>query len=187
MSGIPAATVANLARENGQFHIAVVANLVATLCHIGVAGLLDELMRPVHRVISRVAVLFGLAGCVMGALTVVLELAGPALIASSSSAGRAHGDLIYLLNIAASRASIGLAMFGVYCLLLGWLALRSRFLPRILGALLILSGAIWLTTNLAVLTRPDLSGALLWTVGVAALGEIFFILWLLIKSVDEAE
>lgn len=182
----PATTVANLTREAGRFRVAVVANLIATLCYIGVVGLLNELMRPVHAGISRIAMLFGLAGCMMGALTVVLELSGTAMAASSG--GLASGDLIQLLNVASRRGnSVGLTMFGVYCLLLGWLVLRSRFLPRVLGALLILSGVTWLTANLAVLAWPDLGGELMWTVGVAALGEIAFTIWLLLKGVDEVE
>ncbi|MDQ4087506.1 MAG: DUF4386 domain-containing protein, partial [Pseudomonadota bacterium] len=80
--------------------------------------------------------------------------------------------------------AVGLTLFGCYCLLLGWLVWRSGFIPKLLGALLILSGAVWLLGNLALLAEPALAGRFLLIVGVAALGEILFTLWLLLKGVD---
>jgi hypothetical protein len=39
----------------------------------------------------------------------------------------------------------GIVIFGFYCLLLGYLIFRSRFLPRWLGPLVTLAGLGWLT------------------------------------------
>nr|MDQ4088114.1 DUF4386 domain-containing protein [Pseudomonadota bacterium] len=78
--GDPLGTARNLAGAAAQFRLAVVANLVATLCYIAVVGLLNELLRPVQPGISRLAVLFGLGGCIIGAATAALQLGAPALV-----------------------------------------------------------------------------------------------------------
>jgi hypothetical protein len=44
----------------------------------------------------------------------------------------------------ASRYVNPLVFFAIYCLLIGFLILRSTFLPRILGALMALAGVGWL-------------------------------------------
>jgi hypothetical protein len=180
--GDPAGTARNLSSAAGEFRVAVVANLVATLCYIGVIGLLNELLRPVQPGVSRVAVLFGLGGCIIGASTAALQLAAPGLVESAGAAPAAHA-----LLVAAGRANgVALTLFGCYCLLLGWLVLRSGFIPKLFGALLMLSGAAWLLGNLALLAEPALAKRFLLIVGVAALGEILFTLWLLFKGVDVA-
>ena len=47
------------------------------------------------------------------------------------------------LNDQAGR--VALVFFAVYCLLIGFLILRSTFLPRFLGVLMLLAGLGWLT------------------------------------------
>ena len=177
----PTATATNLSSGAEQFRLATVANLVATLCYIGVVGLLNELLKPVQPGISRIAVLFGLSGCIVSASVAGFQLAAPALLSSDVFAPSVH-----TLLVAGGRAnSVGLTLFGCYCLLLGWLVFRSGFIPRLFGALLMVSGVAWLFGNLAVLVEPRLAGQFLVIVGVAALGEILFTLWLLLKGVDQ--
>ncbi len=181
-AGDPAGTAGNLLGAEGGFRLAVVANLVATLCYIGVVGLLNELLRPVQPGASRIAVLFGLGGCIVGASTAALQLAAPGLAGAGATAPAAHA----LLVVAGRANGVGLTLFGCYCLLLGWLVFRSGFIPRLFGVLLMVSGAAWLLGNLALLAEPRLAGQFLVIVGVAALGEILFTLWLLFKGVDVA-
>jgi hypothetical protein len=72
-----------------------------------------------------------------------------------------------------------LVFFGIYCLLLGQLTVRSGFLPKILGALLVLAGVGWLLF-LFPFTKP-LNG-ITEIFGVIAEGT--FCLWLLIAGVS---
>ena len=73
-----------------------------------------------------------------------------------------------------------LVLFGLWCGLVGWLILRSTFLPRIFGALSMLAGAAWMLHLAPPLARhlfPVIAGA-------SALGEISLLLWLLVEGVD---
>jgi len=73
-----------------------------------------------------------------------------------------------------------LLFFGPYCLLLGVLILRSTFLPRILGMLMVLAGLGWL----AFLSPPlaHSLGTYLKILGILAEGLLM--LWLLVRGVN---
>ena len=88
-----------------------------------------------------------------------------------------------LVGIAKSDNSI--ALFGVYCVVLGFLIARSTFLPRIFGLLMALGGAGLLVNAYGPLLWPSMPH-LLSTVGYTLdAGEIVFALWLLGMGVNE--
>ncbi|MFN0150146.1 MAG: DUF4386 domain-containing protein [bacterium] len=73
-----------------------------------------------------------------------------------------------------------LVLFGAYCIGLGWLTLKSTFLPRAIGVLLIVAGLGWLTY-----ISPPLGkrlGALAMAPGM--IGEGVLTIWLLAAGVD---
>jgi hypothetical protein len=120
---------------------------------VGVIALLYLLLRPVSRSLSLVAALFGIAG--------------------SANEFLRRYDL-FPLHLHS------LVYFGLYCTLLGVLILRSAFMPRLLGVLLLLSGAGWLTfvsPRLAAICKP-------YNYIGGGIGEIPLMLWLLIMGID---
>ena len=75
---------------------------------------------------------------------------------------------------------IGLAIFGFHCLLIGYLILRSRFLPKFLGALMTIAGLDWLTFFF-----PRLADSLSpYNLVAGALCEGLLTLWLLAMGVN---
>jgi Domain of unknown function (DUF4386) len=129
-------------------------NLVAFAVYIAVTLLFYGLFKPVNRGISMLAAIMSLLGCMVGVLGV--------------------------FHLAPSHFS-PLWFFGPYCILLGWLILRSTFLPRILGALLVLAGIGWLAY-----LSPAVARALsVWIMGIGILAEASLMLWLVVKGVDE--
>jgi len=124
---------------------------LATLCNIAVALLFYELFRPVNQGLSFLAALCGLASSILGSL-------------------RWHP-----LDV-----DIGMIFFGLYCLLIGVLILRSTFLPRILGVLMALAGLGWLTLLSPTLER-NLSPL---NMAFGILGQVALTLWLLIAGVN---
>jgi hypothetical protein len=127
--------------------------LGSTICYVAVTVLFYSLYRPVNRNISAVAVVVSLAGCALSIL-----------------------DLFHLRS---SRLN-PLVFFGCYCLVIGYLILRSTFLPRILGALMALGGLGWLT-----FISPALSNYLApYNMAPGILAESALTVWLLAVGVN---
>ena len=70
--------------------------------------------------------------------------------------------------------------FGLFCLLIGYLILKSTFLPRVLGVLMAAAGAGWLAYLIPALPL-QLSHAIM-VLGFVA--ELTLCLWLLIMGVN---
>ena len=122
--------------------------LSSTGCYLAVTVLFYSLFRPVNRGISALAAVFSLIGCTLSIL-----------------------DVFHL----GSSSLNPLAFFGCYCLLIGYLILRSTFLPPILGVLMVFGGLGWLT-----FIAPALSSYLSpYNMAPGVLGESVLTIWLL--------
>jgi Domain of unknown function (DUF4386) len=79
--------------------------------------------------------------------------------------------------------------FGIQLILLGSLALRSGYIPKVVGVLLILAGAGYLIDTLAnalLANYGDYETAFLLIVAVPSLiGEFAFTIWLLLRGGKE--
>lgn len=73
-----------------------------------------------------------------------------------------------------------LIFFGFYCLLIGYLILRSTFLPRILALVMALAGLAWLT----FLSAPLANYLAPFNMAVGGIAETFLCLWLLVVGLD---
>jgi phosphatidylserine synthase len=130
------------------------SGLVATASYIAVVVLFYILFEPVNRKVSLLAAAAGMAGNAMSLLSA-----------------------FHLVEF----KMIFMAFFGFYCALIGYLIIRSTFLPRILGALMALAGLGYLT-----FLWPWLGNALNpYNLIPGALGEWSLMIWLLVKGVDQ--
>lgn len=129
-------------------------NLVAGVLYTAVTLLLVDLFWPVQPVVSVMAAGFSLLGC------------------WAPMAAGAMGRTLPVNNF---------VFFGVYCELIGGLILRSWFLPKAVGVLMLLAGVCWLLT----LWPAGYRALSPWGMAVGLVGEGSLILWLLGKGVDE--
>ena len=73
--------------------------------------------------------------------------------------------------------SLGLGLFGIHLLLIGWLAFTSGFVPRIIGVLVAIAGAGYLIDSLGgLLYVPSFELATL-----TFIGEVVLMVWLLVS------
>lgn len=135
-------------------HAAVAVMCLASALYAGTSLLFYRLFRPVNRTIALAATVFSLLGCVR--------------------------DILDQINRAPAWLS-PLIFFGPFCVLLGWLILRSEFLPRWLGWPLIVAGVAWL----AYLIPAVAQHAKVVILPLGFLAELALMLWLLIKGVNE--
>jgi hypothetical protein len=67
------------------------------------------------------------------------------------------------------------------------IVMRSRFLPRILGVLLIVNCFAYLAISVTSLLLPDYGKVVFRASMPALLGELWIMLWLLIKGAKDRE
>jgi hypothetical protein len=84
-------------------------------------------------------------------------------------------------SLAAFRGNwyFGLLFFGIHLGLLGVLVLRSNYVPRLLGVLLIIAGFGYLINALRPILLPDIN---IDFAQYTFYGELIFMLWLLIRG-----
>ena len=125
------------------------AGLIAAASYIAVTIVFYYLFKPVNRGLSLLAAIISFAGCVAG------SLGGNPLAPAFLNA---------------------LVFFGFYCLLIGYLILKSTFVPAALGALMMFAGLGWLTffsSRLATALYP-------YILAPGIIGEGALTVWLLV-------
>ena len=88
---------------------------------------------------------------------------------------------MFFLDLGHYGAFIAAIFWGLWLLPLGYLVFRSRFLPRIIGVLLIIAGFGYIIDSAALFLLPDLN---IDISQFTFIGELLLLLWLLIKGVN---
>jgi len=188
--GDAAATAANILAFESVFRLAFAADLIAGVCYLGVTVLLYELLKPVSRTLSLLAASFGLAGVAIGAASSLHSLApllqlGRAADLTAFSAGQLQAQALLSLRMYEQGFSVSMVFFGVQCVTIGFLIVRSTILPRILGWLLAIGGSSYVISSFANFLSPPLGAWLSpWIAPAAIVGEGSLCLWLLAKGVN---
>ena len=180
-----AATAANLLANEVLFRSGTAMLLISTAFYIGATLFVYEVLKPVNRSLSLLAAFFSLVGCAVGALSCLFDLVPFVLLKgapylSAFTTEQLQALTMAFLKVRAQANDIGLVFFGLHCLGVGYLILRSTFLPRIIGGLMVVAGVGWLTFLL-----PPLAQSLApFNMLPGAIGELSLTLWLLIKGVN---
>jgi hypothetical protein len=174
-------TADDILAADGTFRVGVLALYLVVVLDVLVAWALMRVFDPVSRSLSRLAAWFRLAYSAVF-LVAISQLAGiPDLLDNGSSAFTADQvEAEALLKVDAFNDIwyAGLVLFGAHLVLIGYLAYRSGYVPRLLGALLVVAGLGYAFDSAGrVLSEspPEIST-------VTFLGEFLLCLWLLIRG-----
>ena len=179
--GDTVATAANISAHEPLLRWGVAANLFATACYVGVTVLFYALFKVVKRSVARLTMLTGLTALAIWTFGSLCQLAATLVLRGGNVNGsRAERQALRFLEWNAHAANIGLVVFGVFCLLIGYLIFTSTFLPRVLGILMVLGG-LGLLTYLSPALAGDLYPS---NVVLALVGETSLMLWLLLMGVN---
>ena len=185
VAGDPAATAANLLANEALFRSGTAALLISTGFYIAATLFVYEVLKPVNRSLSLLAAFFSMVGCAVGALSCLFDFVPFILLKGapylSGFTVEQLGGLSYMFLVVRARANdIGLFFFGLHCLGIGYLILRSTFLPKIIGALMVLAGFGWLT----FLSPPHAQSLAPFNMLPGAIGELSLTFWLIAKGVN---
>jgi hypothetical protein len=185
VEGDAAATAAHIQAHQPFFRLGFGVLLLSIVFSIVMTVLFYELFRPVSKTVSLLAAFIHLVGLAIMGIGSVLQLAPLAILGGGQYLRVFNLEqlqaLAYLfLQFSAQAFDAFIVFFGFYCVLLGYLILKSTFLPRIIGALMALAGLGYLT----LLAKPLADHLAPYNLLPAALGETSLMLWLLIVGVN---
>jgi len=129
-----------------------VINVISTLLYAVVSLLFYGLFKPVSKSLSLLAALLSFAGCVVMSL------------------GLFH--ITWPIS--------PLLFFSPFCLLIGYLILKSSFLPHVLGVLMVSAGLGWLVYLIPAVPRTLALAMMV----LGFLAELSLCLWLLVRGVN---
>ena len=150
VSGNAAATATNILGHEALFRVGFASCLFGVGFHIAWALLFYQLFRIVNRTVASFGLLVIVVGAAIQAIAAILY-AAPLLVLTGGSSFTAltteqlQAIAFALLKINGAAFNAYLVFFGAWCVISGYLIFKSRFLPRVLGLLLILSGLAWMT------------------------------------------
>ena len=99
------------------------------------------------------------------------------------SAAQLEGFAYLSINVYKAGWVTAQLFFGTWLFPLGYLVYKSRFLPRILGVLLVLDGIGVMIWFLQALLLPDYHAIIYPGLAVSFIAELGLALWLLVKGV----
>jgi hypothetical protein len=184
VAGDAAATATNIMAHQSLYQLGFACDLLGIASYVATVALLYELLKPVNTNASTVAAFFGLMGCVVQGFAGVFQLAPLVLLKGASYLGafnteQLHAQAYFFLKLYTESYCIALVCFGFFDLVVGYLVFKSTFLPRILGLLMMLAGLAFMPFLVPAFGARYLAWMLPF-----AVGEVLFILWLLVKGVN---
>ena len=187
--GDEAATAEKIMASKSLYSLGGAAELIVYACDIGVALIFYELLKPVRRDLSLLAVFFRLAFVAIASANVLNHFAPLLFMSGAEYLTAFKPDQLRALAVTFIRLhsigfDIALVFFGFHCVIVGYLFFRSTFFPRILGALLAIAGLCYLTNTFASLLSSAFAAYLSPYTLVLGIGEILLPLWLLVMGVN---
>lgn len=181
----------NLTQSDIRFRIGVVSDVLSTALSVPLALLLYQLFKPVHKMQAVWMALLLVAAMPISFVVALNYVAAQWLLTGSSefaalaSAQReALGMLFLRLH---THGVLAVEIFwGLWLVPFGLLVMKSRFLPRVLGILLVIAGVAYVAHSLIslLLDGPRIILYERVTMLARAAGEFPIMLWLLIKGAD---
>jgi hypothetical protein len=189
--GDATATADNIVAHESLFRLGIVSDLFCgTLC-IFIALALYRLLNGVDQSLSVLMVILG--GVMPSAIyffNVMNDAAALILVRGASFLSvfdKPQRDALAMLFLRLHDQEILAAQvfWGLWLFPLAILVYRSRFLPRFLAIWLIINGLAYLATSLVGFLLPRSLNMVANVTFPALLGEVAFVLWLLIKGAKE--
>ena len=185
VSADPGTTARNIATSASLFRLGFASYLVEAVCDVALTLIFYVLLKPVSKNLALLAAFYGLLGTAVFAFAELLYFATSLLsdgaeYLKSFSLDQLQTLALLALKVSGLSAGILMVFGGVGSLVLGYLILRSGYLPRFLGALYV--GLGFVVRNFALVLAPKY--AFDWLLLPMTLAMLAAALWLIIRGVN---
>ncbi len=191
--GDAAATAENILASEFLFRAGFASELLLLVADVIVAFVLYVLLKPIDRNLALLAAMFRLAMTAISAANsfnhyYVLLFLNEAEYLTVFGVEQLQAFALHSLRAHALGYHVSLVFFGFHCLLIGWLIFKSIYIPRLIGLLLIVASACYLTNSFATILFPDFARMLSSLILLPALiAELSLALWLIVKGASIPE
>ena len=189
VAGDAQATVNKLMAHSTLYRAGIAAFFVKQVAFLLLPLVFFELFRPVHLKAAVLMLTFAVISVPMALVSVAHKLDALDILGGAYSQAFTPEQLQWQVMLTLDAYGNGLLattlFWGLWLLPLGFLVIRSGFLPKILGVFLVLGGLAYVVQVFWQILLPQLAfpGSVMVS---AAIGEIGTCLWLLIVGVRPA-
>lgn len=189
--GDAAATATNIVGNEGLFRLGLVGFMVVFVADLVIAWALYIFFRNLSRDLSLLTAWFRLVYTVFLGVALIfffeaLQLLSGADYLTVFDRGQLNAQTMVALEAFNYTWLIGLVCFGIHLILLGYLVVRSGYVSRVLGFVLMGAGVAYVIDTLAnalLANYDDVEAVFLVIVAVpSVIGELWLGLWLLLKA-----
>lgn len=183
-----AQTAANFVAHEQLYRWGFAAALIVVVCNLPMGFILFELLKVVNARIARLALVFITASATLEAVNLFNYIEPLFTFTLPEYRNAFAPEAVQAIARGPMRMwsyafSVSLTFFGVYCALIGILIFRSRFLPRIVGVLMIAAGlTYWINAFRLFLALP-----IPYVQWVTLIAENALALWLLFVGLNETK
>ena len=181
VDGDPAQTAQAIRDHAAAMRLAFAADLTAFTCFMVTALLLFALFRHVELDLAVGFLVPAAIAVVIQSVSMVLH--GGALLVATGSWPGSDETAVLLLDMHTLSNTIAQIFFGLWLLPLGSVVIRSGYVPKVLGYLLVVGGLGYLIDILVQFTVGADPDTTLVFSSVGGLAEVVFLLWLLVRGV----
>jgi Domain of unknown function (DUF4386) len=186
-----AKTMSNIMENQMLFRFGIAGFLVVLICDVLVAWALYVFLKPVNQSLSVLAAIFRLVytaifGVMLLQLSNALQWLQGAAHLSAISVEQVQAQVMMSLESFSYGWQIALVFFGCHLLVLGYVVMKSSYVPKVLGVLLLVAGFAYTLDGFAhflLANYADYKTLFLLLVAPSAiLGELSLCFWLLIRG-----
>lgn len=191
VSGDAAATTNNIVASETLFRMGIAGFVIVAIFDLMVAWALYVFFKPINKSLALLAAWFRLmyvaiAGVALLNLIVVTELLSGADYLIDFAPTQLNIQVMLHLNAYEWGWRIGIVFFGIHVLVLGYLILRSSYIPRILGIMLIVATVGYLVSTFSSFLMSNFADHetifLVILAVPAVIAELSLTFWLLFKG-----
>lgn len=185
--GNATATAINVTGHEMLFRTGIVAGLASGVVFVLLAIALYRLLSGVNKTHAALMVILVVVSVAIAFLNEVNNIAALTLFRGADFLAvfdKPQRDALGMLFLGLHRQGLAVdeILWGLWLFPFGVLVMRSGFLPRILGLLLIVNCFAYVAASLTSLLLPNYANVVLGAIQPALLGEVWITLWLLIKG-----
>lgn len=180
VSGDAVATGNNIMDNQSLFRIILCSFIIIIILDILVAWALYVLLKPVNRSLALLMALFRVVYAAIFASTLnnlfsILHLLNSNSYRTAFTLEQLQEQVLIFIKSFNYGWDIGLAIFGIHILVLGFLIYKSHFIPKFLGIMIVIASFGYLLDSFGKFLLPNYNLA----IGMFTfIGEVLFALWL---------